>query len=484
MFNAVIDRIKSLDIFRDYNFYIVLIVALILFGYSIDSAYNRILYNIFFIAMFAFMIINKKLIFQKSNLTNFKAMFAIMFYIAIFVVIAYMNDYNTYQLSSISDISKWFIKPFILCFLMYIFVRNISEQNLNIFLAFILLIFIIVVIATNIVWIINPTKNFGRIVPFNLVIFTNIIWVIAPLAASIAMIIYTKHTLKILSIVCLCVSILALVAGESRTFTLAFLLMICISSMFVCSKRTVFIVILSLIVGICLFYKYSIYLGDRYNVNKALQNFKMVVENTPGEMGKYDACCKNNNCVFQCSPLSYPLDSNIAWESSSLNRISMYKSLYLAIIQDPFTPKTVNVFDVTKYLDRYFVNNKEYTNYGKTKDDINVTFWAHLHSEFLSKIFSLGIFGFLGIIAMHCYLIHIAWCINQRDSIRDKIIGCSYFLFIGGLFVGSLFDAFYPVIVNPIYLFFGILLGYYYRNNNTTMRFNMEINSVDEQCDN
>ncbi|RDU63119.1 O-antigen ligase family protein [Helicobacter sp. MIT 14-3879] len=296
------------------------------------------------------------------------------------------------------------------------------------------------------------------------------IWIIAPLSISIAGIWAFKNIkIKFLFIITLILSILAMLSNGERSFFIAFIVIIFTPFFMWQYKHKIKILgilFIFLVLLFCLIYHISKDLPPRYDIAHMIDNISTVWDTAPIEMGKYDEFCFNGK--LNCSKESIQNGiSNITWEHSSLSRIAMNKSTLLAFLDEPFKPHITNIFAISPYLYNYFnlnnSNNKVYFNakgdiYKDIIDDYNG--YNHPHNHILSLLFMYGAIGFIFIVLSTVYMIYSGY--RAIKLFNNRFLALIFCLMIIGIFICSLFDMLRSIMLEPLSIIFGILLGSLY----------------------
>lgn len=199
-----------------------------------------------------------------------------------------------------------------------------------------------------------------------------------------------------------------------------------------------------------------------------IDNFISVWNTKPIEMGKYDLSCFDNSIYYvDCYEESLKNGrSQIQWEHSSLSRIAMSKSTFLAFLDNPFFPKTIDVFETGYYLYKYY-NNTNHQNRAYIKNlEHNVNGYNHPHNYAISLLFAYGLFGFASILVFIIYILFMMTrvIINSNSHIQ-KFIALFLCVFISGICTQSIFDVFYPLILQSIFIVIGFGFGFCMRRD-------------------
>ena len=189
------------------------------------------------------------------------------------------------------------------------------------------------------------------------------------------------------------------------------------------------------------FYHISADLSPRYNIHAMLENFSKVISLSPAAMGRFDDVCDDTQ---KCMPQSFPRDPETAWEHSSLNRLSMAKSTWLGILDNPLRPNGFGLGLFAKNIVHIFGQESEQIPYYIQRQDdgtILPYYWTN-HHGLLYLWFELGGIGFAFILWLHGWILLQARRIYYTSSsTHTAVFALGMALSILGLIAANCFDA-------------------------------------------
>lgn len=388
-------------------------------------------------------------------------------------ILTIFDDVWTRQVSVVlKSVNQHIVGYFVLFVLVFLFGMYGKVKYVFFFLTTFALLCVLEVCSTIYLGLNNGFLNTATNVPFFFqAVFTYNIWLIAPAAISLSGIfVFKKIFYKFLSCLGLVLSFLAMLSNGERSFLVAFIGMFFIP-FFVWQYRHKLKIMLLVICGgiifVISFYQVSKSFSDRYNFSHMVDNFVMVWNTKPIEMGQYDEACFAH--YFDCSPESMALGQNeITWEHSSLSRINMVKSTLLAVADSPFKPHIVGVFQIGEYLWRYYntanYENRSYINFGNGLNGYNSP-----HNFAVSLLFSYGVIGFICIVIFQFFLLYSGYrCMQDKKDWQKSFWGLSLIIFICGICIQSLFDVLYVNILQCIFIWCGMITGLGWRDENSS----------------
>lgn len=408
--------------------------------------------------------------YKKFNIIDVKnLMVPIITFSIVFIlgILTYFDDIIKHSFADIiRSVNQHIVIYFILFTLCYFVAKYAKQSLVHFFFFFFALLCLFEVLTMTYLGVKNGFLLYPLNAPFFFkAVFTYNIWILAPLAISITSFVVFKGKFKIISIVLLSLSIAAMLANSERSFIVAFLAMIFVPFIFWQYKyKRLVILALPLI---WLFSVFAIYhlsknFPPRWDFAHMIDNFIVVWNTPPIEMGKYDASCFDNNVMhFTCRKESIDVGmSDIQWEHSSLSRITMTKSTLLAFLDSPFKPHTINIFDIGSYLYSYY-NLYNHQNRVYIDDKYHkVNGYNSPHNFAVSLLFAYGLFWFISIITFLAFLLYIFYTsIKQNCSTITRFVALSSAVFIVGISIQSIFDVIYPIILQPIFIMFGFVFG-------------------------
>ncbi|CAM3420493.1 O-antigen ligase family protein [Helicobacter labetoulli] len=392
-------------------------------------------------------------------------------------ILTIFDDVWVRQISVVlKSVNQHIVGYFVLFVSMFLFGMYGKAKNVFFFLAAFVLLCVLEVCSTICLGLKNGLLNTDNIPFFFQVVFTYNIWLIAPASMSLAGVFaFKKWTYKILSFIGLILSLFAMLANGERSFLVAFVGMLFIPFFVWQYKHKLKVLLFVLCIGITFvigFYHASKSFSDRYNFAHMIDNFVVVWNTNPIEMGQYDKLCFSKH--IECSHESLILGQNeITWEHSSLSRINMTKSTLLAVADSPFKPHIVGVFQIGEYLWRYYSlknhQNRSYINFENNSNNMNMNGYNHPHNFAVSLLFSYGVIGFVCIVIFQFFLLYSGYRCMQKQEYRWKSFwGLSLIIFVCGICIQSLFDALYPQILQCIFIWCGVVVGLGWRDENLT----------------
>ncbi|TLD96730.1 hypothetical protein LS71_003730 [Helicobacter jaachi] len=380
----------------------------------------------------------------------------------------------------LKSINQNIIGHFVLFSMLFLYALHAKARNVKILLIFFVLVCIVQVLAMDYLGLKKGLLKGGYVPFFHRGIIMYNIWLLAPMAMSLAGIFAFKNRIyKLLSVLGVLLTLCAMLTNSERSFLVAFVVMIFVP-FFAWHYRHKFAIICSaLVVGavfLSSFYHISKSLPERYNFAHMVDNFLIVWNTPPAEMGQYDANCFAKQKWLICANQSLERGkSDISWEHSSLSRIAMAKSTWLAWLDNPLKPHVVGVFLVGEYLARYHAQNDTLNRsyiagfrFKKTTDN-NDFGYVHIHNFPLSLLFCYGLVGFMAIIAFQIFLLISAQrrirVANDNQSGAMGFWALSLCIFVCGLCVQCLFDGIYSGIMQSIFIYYGFMCGVMWRED-------------------
>ena len=463
-----------MNFLKKYNEEITLILLLFgLFLYALGLHALKGLptpQTFFYLGGIIFFIYNRKYFSLKED---FKNLLIPLICMLILILLGITTIFDTTMppkiINLLKDIRSHIFNYFILLFIFYFFIKYIRSKFLFYFFIFFGFLFLLNTSAMMFLGFKNGLYHisFHQNIPFFFkAIFTYNIWIITPITAALSGLVIFKK-LRILFFILFACSIFALFANGERSFFVALLVMVLAVFIFCKYKYKIQILLVLFLLSFPLsyaIYNYSKNLPQRYNVSNMIDNFLVVALTPVVEMGKYDEFCFNGtlNCDYESIKEG---KSPITWEHSSLARIAMSKSTFLAFLDNPFRATTMNTFGIGEYLYKYYEENDS-KNKGYASLEPNMNLYIHPHNFVFSLLFSYGIFGFSAIAFLFINIMQKAYYLYlKHGNIYIRFISLSLFLCFIGILFQSLFDAIYPVILRMLFVLFGIIFGLYYRGS-------------------
>ncbi len=260
------------------------------------------------------------------------------------------------------------------------------------------------------------------------------IWATYAFSAAIAML-FTKY--KKSAFILISLSTLSVYANQTRaTFIASILIIILVFIFFTNNKKIKLFSLTTIILIICLFYNYSENLSNRYNVKHMISNVEHALYLPPSKFTQIDM------------------------EYSTLVRLSMWKSVILYRLQEPFIPTEYGRFLYAKSIKKNFKNSPE---------NLPFKIFAQTHNDFIGTLYSLGIIGLLAFIYILYFKLKIAFNIFKKtDNTYYRAYGVFIFLGTIGFIISMTFGSFFGDSETKFfYPLYGILLGIYYNEKNT-----------------
>lgn len=257
------------------------------------------------------------------------------------------------------------------------------------------------------------------------------LFLLLPFSLSLSFFAYSRF--KFFAISLFFLSLFALYTNGTRASILSVGLML-ISFVFYPTYKhkkifTVIFLFLTIIFGY-IFIEWSDQLKARFNFKHMIEKLDIVWSYSPAEMGRFDTKCFDSIPAYRCSKYSGNiLNNHFTFESNALNRISLYKSTFLAISESPFKPHGFAPFFFNQNL-----KPKDDKNLPYCLDKDNRPFYPAAHNSFLSAFFELGLIG--GLFYCLFFLILIFYSFKNKN-----LYGCILFLWLCGLMVQNFLDA-------------------------------------------
>ncbi|PAF42809.1 O-antigen ligase family protein [Helicobacter sp. 11S02596-1] len=363
------------------------------------------------------------------------------------------------SIATLKAIGQFLILPLILALFFYLVAKTCPPKALRWFLVLLGVAIFSHPIATIVDFLLthNPrATGFGEraIIPYA-------IFLLLALALSVAMVIYLKGKWRFASCLLVGVSLFGLFANGTRSSILAVGVMAIVAMFFLPVRHKKPIITLGFVLmvgaGVGLVVK-SADFSERFNFKKIIEHIGIVWSYAPAEMGRFDRNCFIDY-VYSCSPFSgEKLDERFSFEMSALNRLSLWKSAWLAIKENPFRPNGFfnasfdvnlkNIFPIDSLQHPYMQNRSR-----------TLLYYTSAHNMVLSFIFELGIEGFIFIlmnfISMLLIIRHKIF--EVQTEVVPKVFLVGFFIFLIGVVWNIFFDATFAW--SNINYFFFILCG-------------------------
>lgn len=418
------EKFKSIDINKAFLFILVAYVLCLPIA-KITAIQNFLLIS--FVVLF---------IYTNYKAINYLDFTKIKYFFIIFGVLLFLALYSSFNsinsLKTLSEIRSEFIKPLILFLTIFIFIglsTNKSMNKLFLFLGFILLFHTILNIA---IWVDNggwPSRTGGLL--DGTIVSLNIsnsaerfgIWATYTLAFSISLL-FTRY--KKIAYIFILLAFISIIANHTRaTFIGTIFILFLYFVFFYKNKLIKFTTLFLLVFSLISFTFYSKKLEERFNIYNMITSLKYLDNYSPSE--------------FKILEDKYELGF------STVTRFAMWKSVILYRMNEPFIPQSYGRFLYGKSISEIYKDKKE---------NIPYVLFSQSHSDFMSMLFSLGIFGLLFFILLLLYTLKVSYSLTTNDNY--KAFGVFVFLgtlgYIGSMMFGSFFG-------DTEQLFFYILLG-------------------------
>lgn len=262
------------------------------------------------------------------------------------------------------------------------------------------------------------------------------IWATYALAISISLCI---SSYKRIGITFFGLSLLSIIANNTRATYVAVLLIICAFLFIFLKNRKILIMLFSFFcVLVSLFYHYSDNFSNRYNLKNTIKYYEIFLTLSPS---KYIELEQN-----------YNIDHSIS------SRLAMWQSVILYRLQDPITPQGYGRFLYGKSIKQNFDN---------TPENLPFKIYSQTHNDFIGIFYSLGFIGLLIFLYFLFIPLKISYKLYKSTSNQTyKILSLTIFLgtigFIGSMLFGSFFG---DSEAKFFYCLYGILIGIQYRDS-------------------
>lgn len=259
------------------------------------------------------------------------------------------------------------------------------------------------------------------------------IWATYALSISIALF-YTKY--KKVAFLLIPVSLVSIVANNTRATFLGMLLIIVLYFLFFYRNRFIkYAFLITLVLSLTTFIFYSKKFGNRYNVYNTVSKLEKLKNLSPSE--------------FEIGVSKHGLDFSI------LSRLSMYKAIIIYRNSHVFTLNGYGRNLYGKQIREVFKNQKE---------NLPFAIMGHPHNNFLGIYFSLGILGLVLFILLFLYNLKTSLLV-YKNSEQYKYFGVyAFFGTIGYIASLSFADYFGGTVLTYFYILFGINLGILSKN--------------------
>ena len=262
------------------------------------------------------------------------------------------------------------------------------------------------------------------------------IWATYALSIFLAFL-FSKY--KFFTIPFIGLSILSIFANNTRaTFLALILILILFLIIFLKSNYLKIFLLLSTTISLLFFINYSQNFSARYNAHSVATNLDLITKYSPKQdknlVKKYD------------------------WDASVVVRLSMWKSVIIYRVQEPFLPKGYGRFVYGESIKNTFKDSPQ---------NLPFKIFPQVHNDFIGILYSLGIVGFLAFIYFLYYQLKISYRIFKKSKNESyKILSIFIFFgsigFITSIIFGSFFGDSEAKFFYPLY---GLILGIYYKEN-------------------
>lgn len=362
-----------------------------------------------------------------SKLKIFFILFGGLFFLA-----SYSYFYSIDPHKTLSEIRSEFIKPLILFLVVYFFITILEKEKLQ-KLFFLLGCVLVFHTILNIgIWIDNggwPSRTGGLL--DGTIVALNIsnsaerfgIWATYFLSFALAMT-FTKY--KKIAYVFIFIALISIVANHTRATFIGTIFIFLAYFIFLYKNRLIKVLSLSLIIlSILIFSLYSKNFEERFNVYNMVASLKYLNDYTPSQ---YKI-----------------LEDEYGLGYSTVTRLAMWKSVILYRMDEPFYPQSYGRFLYGKSLKEI---NKD------KQENIPYVVYSQAHSDFMSMLFSLGIFGLILFLLFLAYTLKVSYTLTKDENYKSfgVLVFLGTFGYIGSMMFGSFFG-------DTEQMFFYILLG-------------------------
>ena len=340
--------------------------------------------------------------------------------------------YSVDSHKTLSEIRSEFIKPLLLFLVVYFFITILEKEKLQ-KLFFLLGCVLVFHTILNIgIWIDNggwPSRTGGLL--DGTIVALNIsnsaerfgIWATYFLSFSLAMT-FTKH--KRIAYIFIFIALISIIANHTRATFIGTIFIFLAYFIFLYKNRLIKVLSLTLIIlSILVFSLCSKNFEERFNVYNMVASLKYLNDYTPSQ---YKI-----------------LEDEYGLGYSTVTRLAMWKSVILYRMDEPFIPQSYGRFLYGKSLKEI---NKD------KKENIPYVVYSQAHSDFMSMLFSLGIFGLIFFLLFLAYTLKMSYALTKDENFKSFgiLVFLGTFGYIGSMMFGSFFG-------DTEQMFFYILLG-------------------------
>lgn len=418
------EKLKNIDvnsvlIFTLFSYVLFLPIAKV-------TAIQNILY-IFFLLVCIYTYYKR---FEYKNIFKLKVFFIL--FGGLFLFASYSYFYSIDPHKTLSEIRSEFIKPLILFLVVYFFISVLEKDKLQKLFFLLGCVFVLHTILNIGIWIDNggwPSRTGGLL--DGCILSLNIsgsaerfgIWTTYFLSFALALT-FTKY--KKIAYVFILIAIISIIANHTRATFIGTIFIFLAYFIFLYKNRVIKILSLSLIILSILFFSiYSKNFEERFNVYNMVVSLKYLNDFTPSQ---YKI-----------------LEDNYGLGYSTVTRLAMWKSVILYRMDEPFYPQSYGRFLYGKSLKEI---NKD------KNENIPYVVYSQAHSDFMSMLFSLGIFGLIFFLLLLGYTLKISYSLTKDENYKSfgVLVFLGTFGYIGSMMFGSFFG-------DTEQIFFYILLG-------------------------
>lgn len=393
--------------------------------------------------------------------------FLILSYIGVIIMALISIHFAFDSKATFKAICIFLLGPFFLTLMFYFVIKNLPQKALAFFFFYLGIIIFLQPLVTIYHYFnasLDRAVGFGDfpIIPYGL-------FLILAFSLSFSMVVYLKGKFRIFACLLFCMSLFAMYANGTRALIFSIVAMLLTSLVLFRNKigkkitLLISVAILFVLVGA---YCLSSHFSERFDFEKIFNHIKIVWSYAPAQMGRFDKKCFKQGAGYSCSKFSgNKLDERFSFESNSLNRLSLWKSAYIAIMKNPLIPNG--------FYSRFF--NENLTNVIKIdsinyfyprKKDSNIGYYTHIHNMILSFIFELGIIGFLLVVVIFFAILRsFVLFLNRTNNVYERLFMFCMILFLSGFWVSMFFDSMisFSKINYSFFVILGIFLGIPYR---------------------
>jgi O-antigen ligase len=371
--------------------------------------------------------------FLYKKLKNISAFFVPLIGLLILSIISiyYSVDYK----ETISEIKSEFIKPILITIFFFIFTYKLNDKRLRYLFIILLGSLLFHTIYNLYTWQIHgywPYRAGGLLDDGGGERFG--IWATYAFAIAIAIQVNTKYC-KI-SVLFILLTLISILANNTRATYVALIFIVLMYLLFlyknlVMKKIIIFLLLVGIVIGI----NYSGKLSSRYNVLNVISNINNVLIYNPSDFNNFS----------KTTGIGHSISA----------RLAMWKSVLSYRIDNPIILNGYGRFLYGKSIVQECKNDKS---------NIPYQIFSQCHNDYMSILYSLGVFGLMLFIYLFIYLLKIAYVVSQNK--QYKSFGVFVFLGTIGYMVSMMFGSFFGDSEQEFfYILTGIILALYIRIN-------------------